>query len=323
MSPKLKRDRQLQWIPLDRIIPNENNPRTKRHFTKDELLSLRASIKAHGMLEPILVQPYRDGPRDDRFLLLEGERRYTVATDLGHKEVPAIITSKLDDHDQLLVMYHVHTQRRGWEMAEQLRTIKDLLDQNGQKSESDMAAELGMSVATFRNRLSVLSMGAEVVADIGADKLDYSSALRINEVTTSLKKNRPKMVETIGGEKAVERNLLEKARERKGISQELVEAKRDLADTAEVPDTVVEKYITEPKVTLREVRKDQGSLEERREAERMSRDLRRIHKEIEAFDTKLEEVPNLRQLRAALGGLVDAAQDLELRIVEAINAGER
>ena len=108
------------------------------------------------MLEPVLVQPYRDGPKEDRFLLLEGERRYTVAKGLGLVEMPAIVTSKLDDHDQLLVMYHDHTQRKGWEMAEQLRTIKELMDRNGHVPDEDMAKELGMSAATFRNRLQVL-----------------------------------------------------------------------------------------------------------------------------------------------------------------------
>src|SRR3954451_10329257 len=111
----------MEWIPIDRIIPNEKNPRTRRHFDKDELLSLRQSMAEHGQLEPVLVQPYRDGSKDDRFMLIEGERRYHVATDLGMKELPAVITDRLDDHDQMVVMYNMHTTRRGWEVAEQLR----------------------------------------------------------------------------------------------------------------------------------------------------------------------------------------------------------
>lgn len=320
MSPKLKRSRKLDWIHTERVIPNENNPRSKQHFRKDELLALRASVEEHGILEPLLVQPYRDGPRDDRYLLLEGERRYTVAKDLGLKEIPAIITDRLDDHDQLLVMYHVHTQRRGWAMAEQLQTIKELMERNGDTPEDEMAKELGMSVATLRNRLQVLGMGDSVVTDIARDKLDYSSALRVKEVTSNLSKKRPDLVDSMGGEKVIVEKLLDKAKKRGGISQELVEAKKDLADVDEVSDEVVQKYIDEPKVTLRDLRKAQSSLAERRKAEGLARDLLRTEREIRAFDVELHDIPNLRHLRRALGALIDAAGDLETRVVDAVLA---
>lgn len=320
MSPKLKRSRKLDWIHTARVIPNENNPRSKQHFRKDELLALRASVEEHGILEPLLVQPYRDGPRDDRYLLLEGERRYTVAKDLGLKEIPAIITDRLDDHDQLLVMYHVHTQRRGWAMAEQLHTIKELMERNGDTPEDEMAKELGMSVATFRNRLQVLGMGDSVVTDIARDQLDYSSALRVKEVTSNLSKNRPDLVDSMGGEKVIVKKLLDKAKKRGGISQELVEAKKDLADVGEVSDEVVQKYIDEPRVTLRDLRRAQSSLAERRKAEGLARDLLRTEREIRAFDVELNDIPNLRHLRRALGALIDAAGELETRVVDAVLA---
>jgi len=308
----LTRNRKMEYIPLEKIVPNENNPRAKHHFEAEELLSLRQSIQEHGVLEPILVQPYRDGPKDDRFLLIEGERRYTVAKALGLKEMPAVIGGKLDDHDQLVVMFNVHSNRRGWEMAEQLRAIRDLRKRNGTRSDDDMAQSLGMSLATYRDRLRVLAMGDQVVTDIATDKLDYSSALRVGQVASSLGKARPKVVKKLGGPKQVQKKLLEKAKQGSGgISQELVEAKKDLSDVIQVPDAAVEKYIEEPEAKLRDVRRAQDSLEERRKTEGLSRNLRRTEKEIEAFDVDLEEVPNLRELRAALGQLIDAAQDLE------------
>ena len=323
MSPTTPRNSKLKWIEMDKIVPNEKNPRSKRHFTKEELLSLRQSVETHGVLQPILVQPYRDGPRDDRFLLIEGERRFSVARDLGVKEIPAIIGKKMDDHDQLVAMYHVHTQHRGWEMAEQLRTIKELIERNGNKSEEEMADELGMTVATFKNRLKVLNMGDDVVADIATDKVEYSSALRAGEVASSLGKKRPELVAKLGGQDAVQRKLLDKAKSRgKGISQELVEAKKDLADVQQVPDKVVEKYIEQPKVKLRDVRKEQASLAERRKAESLARDLRRTAKDIAAFEVDLDAVPNLRELRAAISSLIDAAQDLESEVVDALLAAD-
>jgi ParB/RepB/Spo0J family partition protein len=312
------RDRKMEYIPVGQIVPNERNPRAKRHFKTDELVSLRRSIEEHGILEPVLVQPYRDGAKEDRYLLVEGERRYTVAKTLGFKEIPALIGGKLDDHDQLVVMYNVHSNRRAWEVAEQLRTIKELRERNGGRSDEDIAKELGMSLATFKDRLKVLEMPAEVLADIAAERLDYSSALRIGQVTSSLSKKRPDLVKRVGGAEKIQRKLIAKAKTRGGISQELVEAKKDLTDTGGVSDEVVEQYIEEPTAKLRDLRKAQESLEERRKTEGLARNLRRTSKEIEAFDVDLEEVPNLRELRAALGQLIDAAQDLEGEVVQTL-----
>lgn len=314
------RDRKMEYIAVGQIVPNERNPRAKRHFKPDELNSLRRSIEEHGILEPILVQPYRDGAKEDRFLLVEGERRYTVAKTLGFKEIPALIGGKLDDHDQLVVMYNVHSNRRAWEVAEQLRTIKELRERNGGRTDDDIAKELGMSLATFKDRLKVLDMPDEVLTDIATEKLDYSSALRIGQVASSLSKKRPELVKKVGGAEEIQKKLIKKAKARGGISQELVEAKKDLTDVGSVSDEAVERYIEDPAAKLRDLRKAQESLEERRKTEGLARNLRRTSKELEAFDVDLEEVPNLRELRAALGQVIDAAQTLEGDVVHVLIA---
>jgi ParB/RepB/Spo0J family partition protein len=284
---------------------------------------LRASIQEHGILEPVLVQPYRDGPRDDRYKLIEGERRYTVAKELGLREIPAIISNRLGDHDQLVVMFNVHSNRKGWEKAEELNAIRLLRERNGHKTDAEMAQELGISLATYRNRLQVLGMGDDIVTDIAREKYDYSSALRINEVTSSLEKKRPELVKELGGTKAVQSKLLEKAAVRKGISQELVEAKKDLSDVIDVPDSVVRTYIANPKASLREVRRQESSLTERRKVESLARELVRMEREIRDFDVELEDVPNLRHLRRALGSLIDAAGELETRVVDVLMADDK
>ena len=324
MSTMMGRDRSLGFIPVEKIVANQKNPRSKKHFKSEELQSLKASIEEHGILQPVLVQPRRDGAKEDHYELVEGERRYTAAKDLGIKEIPAIIGSKLDDHEQLVAMYNVHTQFRGWEVAEQLRTIKQLVERSGgKKPDDEMAQELGMSLGTFRDRLRVLGMGDNVVTDIATDKINYASALRAAQVSSSLKKKRPKLVEKLGGEKAVQQKLITKAKKGgKGISQELVQSKRDLGDTSSVSDEVIEQYVEEPKLTLRDARKEQKSLEEKRAAEDLARVLRNTEKEVKKFKVDLADVPNLRELRDALRGLVSAAGDLELRVVEAVNANE-
>src|SRR4051812_47533018 len=99
-KPTVTRNRELLWIPRDKIIKNERNPRQKASFSVENLAPLQASIEEHGILEPLMTQNYDD----DMYLLLEGERRWTVAGNLGIKEVPAIVVNRLDEHDQVVTM---------------------------------------------------------------------------------------------------------------------------------------------------------------------------------------------------------------------------
>lgn len=310
----MSRSRDLKWVPTEKVIPNPRNPRQKAHFSKEQLLSLRNSITTHGILDPLIVQPWKD----DHFLLIEGERRYTVAMDIGIKELPAVVVNKMDEHDQIVVMFNVHGQRRGWEVAEELQAIKEMRELNGHKSDDEVARELGISLGTYRDRLRVLNMGSEVVADIARENLDYSSALRAGQAATTLAKKRPELVKSMGGEKAVEKKLLMKAKSRpKGISQELVEIKRDLVDK-DTSDEMVQEYIEKPEITLRDARKTQISVTEKRKVEDLGKSLRGLEREIRGFSADLSSAPNLRDLRTGIASLIEAAQDLEVRVTKAL-----
>jgi ParB/RepB/Spo0J family partition protein len=319
MTPAVRRERDLKWLPLDKIIPNEHNPRGKtplrsKPFSPEELSTLRDSVREHGILQPVVVEPYKD----DMYVLVDGERRYTTAKIEGLTEIPAVIINRLNVRDELVVMYNIHANQRGWEKAEELLAIKKLIEQNGHKSEADMARELSISLSTFRERMRVLGMGEKVVAEIAKGSIDYSSAMRVDQITQSLARKRPELVEKLGGVKAVEKDLLRKAKVRGGISQELVEIRRDLTEVDNVPDAAVEEYVKKPEATKRDLRKRTATLEERRKVEGLSKELRKVTTEIRRFNVKLADAPNLRELRGALVAMMDAAQVLEERVVEAI-----
>jgi len=320
MTTRLKRDqREFKYISTDRIIPNDRNPRSAPSFTKEQLLQLRKSIEAHGILEPLVIQPYRQG----QYLLIEGERRWTVAKDLGIKQVPAMVVQRLEGDDQVVVMYNLHENRRGWEMADHLRAIKELMANRPSASEEELAEELGMSIATLRNRLQVLEMGDKVVRDIQQGKLDYTSALRSYEAARTITKKRPELAEKLGGIPEIEKRLVAKAEEVGGLSHELLTGKQDLADTKAVPDELIEQYIKTPSATLRSLRSAHRPAEEKKQVSDLTKEVTRIEKEIAGFDADLGSAPNLRRLRDHLVGLIEVAEQLERRIVEAILEAEK
>ena len=213
-------------------------------------------------------------------------------------------------------MFNVHSQRRGWETAEELRAIDRLVAENPGKSDAELAAELGMNTATFRDRRRVLGMGETVVAAIGRGEIDYYAALRTGEVTRTLAEKRPELTARLGGETEIRNRLLTKAKSRKGITRELENIRQDARDHEAVPDDVLETYIEQPQATLAEARGRAKSLAERRAVEDLVKQIHHLNSDLRIFDVDLYEAPNLNDLRRALSSLMEAAQGLEGRIVD-------
>lgn len=314
----LARKRELIWLSPQKIIQNANNPRDTDAFSPDELASLRRSIMSHGVLEPVIVAPYDD----DVYRLIEGERRWRSAQIEGLKEIPAIVVNRMSDEDELVVMFNVHTQRRGWEVAEQLAAIKHLMKANPDKSDEELAAELGVSLGTFRDRRQVLNMGDQVIASIGRGEIEYYAALRADQLSRTLARKRPEVTEKYGGASGVRQRLLTKAKNRKGVTRDLENLRRDAADTDAVPDEVLEAYIERPNVTLTEARSSAKSLQERRAVEGLVRQVTNLSSDLRSFKVDLKVAPNLVDLRRALANLIDTAQDLETQIVEVTLSGD-
>src|SRR5438552_567291 len=173
----MSHERKLEWIETDKIINNDLNPRAEGEFTPESLESLRYSIRTHGLFQPVIVAPYAKGS----YKLLEGERRWTSAKLEKIKQLPAVVVNKMDPKDEVITMFNVHTQFKGWQLAEELRAIQEIKEKNGHMTDAEVAKQLGMELGTYKDRLRVLQMGAEVMRDIASDKLGFTAALRSDE----------------------------------------------------------------------------------------------------------------------------------------------
>jgi ParB/RepB/Spo0J family partition protein len=306
--------RELIWVSPDKIVANDNNPRSAEAFQPDELLTLRRSIKANGVWEPLIITPYKG----DTYKLIEGERRWTSARLEGVKEVPAQVVSRMKDTEELSVMLQIHALRRGWGIHEELLAIQRLIDASPGESDRELAERLGMPLARFQERRRVLEMGTEIVSAIGRGEIDFSAALRAGDVAKTLARQRPEMSDKYGGEGGVRTRLITKVKVRpagKGITRELDSIRQDARDTAAVPDDVLEAYIERPQATLSEARAHAKSLEERRAVEDLVKRIMSLNSDLRAFTVDLHEAPNITELRRALASLIDTGQRLEQKIV--------
>ena len=143
--------------PVGRLIPVEEidtNPSQPRQSLGD-LSELTASIREKGILEPILVRP-----RDGRFQIIAGERRYRAAMDLGLDELPCIVR-ECDDAEVIEIALIENLQRKDLNPFEEADGLRTLAEKYGYTHEV-MAERLGKSRSSITETLSLATMPERV-----------------------------------------------------------------------------------------------------------------------------------------------------------------
>ncbi|HEV7233205.1 MAG TPA: ParB/RepB/Spo0J family partition protein [Sphingorhabdus sp.] len=110
-------------IPVADIHPNPDQPR--RHFAEEALEELGASIKRHGIIQPIVVRPHGSG-----YQIVAGERRWRAAQRAQIHDIPAIIRT-FDDAETLEIALIENIQRQDLNAIEEAETYRRLCDEFG------------------------------------------------------------------------------------------------------------------------------------------------------------------------------------------------
>jgi ParB family chromosome partitioning protein len=151
------RDAKVQKIQVESISPNPHNPR--RLFDEEPLAILRESIEKLGVLVPITV--YRsessDGKREERFVLLDGERRWRCARQIGLETIPAIIVERPSDTQNILTMFHIHNLREGWQLMPTALKLETLMKELGTRNERKLSELTKLSISQVRRCKILLS----------------------------------------------------------------------------------------------------------------------------------------------------------------------
>lgn len=150
-------------LDIAHITPNAFQPRTE--FALEALDDLAASIKAHGVLQPIMVRPRGGG----RYELIAGERRFRAAEKAGLTRIPAIVR-EMTDEESLTVALIENIQREDLNPIEAARGYQQLIDQFG-ISQSELGRQLGKAQPSINNALRLLHLPIEIQNSISEGKL--------------------------------------------------------------------------------------------------------------------------------------------------------
>lgn len=166
---------EVNKIPVERIIPNPQQPR--KEFDEQALADLSASIRAQGVLQPILVRPLSGG----RYELVAGERRLRASKMAGLAEVPALIR-EMTEQESLAIALIENLQREDLNPIEAALGYRQLQEQFGLNQEQ-LAEQIGKSRSNLANTLRLLNLPPSVQKDIGDGKLTAGHGRAIMAVT--------------------------------------------------------------------------------------------------------------------------------------------
>ena len=166
-APALASAAGLDQLPLNLIDPNPFQPRTQ--LPLDGLEELASSIRASGLIQPILVRP-----NGDRYQLVAGERRWRAAGKAGLEKVPAVIRD-IDDTEALELALAENLLREALNPLEIARAY-ERLQQEFHLTHEQIAERLGVNRSTITNTLRLLGLPPAVQKLLMEDKISAGHA---------------------------------------------------------------------------------------------------------------------------------------------------
>ena len=157
------REGALLSVPIEHLAPHPNQPRQR--FDEAEIESLAASIRAQGIVQPLVVRP-ADGDGGALYQIVAGERRWRAAQRAGLHELPALVRH-LSDAESIEIALVENLQRRDLGALEEAAAYRRLIREFDHRQE-DVAQALGKSRSHVANMVRLLDL-PEPVQDLIAD----------------------------------------------------------------------------------------------------------------------------------------------------------
>jgi len=170
-NPSVEDNKALKELDIDLIQRGIYQPRV--HFNDEALQELSDSIKAQGVVQPIVVRPIAAG----RYEIIAGERRWRASQLAGLQQIPAVIKD-IDDKTTAAVSLIENIQREDLNPIEESRALQRLIDEFG-LTHQEVADTVGRSRASVTNLLRLQELRSEVIdfLDKGEIGMGHARAL--------------------------------------------------------------------------------------------------------------------------------------------------
>ena len=218
-SVEAKEEASLKKLPVEKILPGMYQPRS--HMDPDALQELADSIKAQGLVQPVVERRLTAGGYE----LIAGERRWRAAQLAGMHEVPAIIR-EIPDQAAAAMSLIENIQREDLNALEEALALRRLIDEFG-LTHQQTAEAVGRSRATVTNLLRLLELVPEVKKMLEERKMEMGHARALLALTQE-------KMQLAAAQKVVQRQL--SVRETERLVKSLLEGGAQKKPLARVPD---------------------------------------------------------------------------------------
>ncbi len=208
-------------ISVDLIKPNPWQPR--KVFKEENLEELAASIKEHGILQPLVVVPLDDG----NFQLIVGERRLRASKLAGLASVPAIIRDRMTEQVQLELALIENIQRNNLDPIEEATAFQQLIDAYSMTQE-EVAQKMGKKRTTVANTIRLLQLPFKIQRAIAEEVISEGHGRAILGVMGM--EGQLSLFEQVVAENMTVRQVEDRAREIMGRTKQIKAPKTVVSD---------------------------------------------------------------------------------------------
>ena len=168
----------VRAIPLDQLSPNPAQPRQTLHDgAMDELAD---SIRAQGVIQPLLVRPHPDDA--GRFQIVVGERRFVAAGRAGLDAVPCIVRT-LDDRQTFLISVAENVAREDLNPIDEAAAYRRMLDDGYAANQGEIAGLIGVHRTRVSRKLKLLGLDPRIQTHIRSTPAEALSLTHLEELT--------------------------------------------------------------------------------------------------------------------------------------------
>ena len=215
----------VKYIKIHDIMPNANQPR--KTFNEEKIEELAASIREHGIIQPIVVRRHKSG-----YEIVAGERRWRAAMRAELSTVPCLIR-ELDDEQNMLIAIIENMQREDLNPIEEAEGLAQMMDHFGMTQEQ-VSKSVGKSRPYIANSMRLLKLPAYIRDSIADGRLSAGHGRTL--VTVADEERREKLWQKIIGEGLSVREAEKLASQDGKAKKRTPQKKRKNADTARVEE---------------------------------------------------------------------------------------
>lgn len=174
----------LAELSIDQLQPDVDNPRGEEEENDPAQLRLLRSIERLGIENPLIVCATKIR---DRFIIIDGHRRFASAKKLGMKTAPCRIYPKLHPGELALRRFEAQNNRKEWGPLERAEAFAQIMSTGGFKNDKELAKHLGISKSTVSSSLRTLNQHTHYKELFGHSGLHETHAVEFGRIKELLR----------------------------------------------------------------------------------------------------------------------------------------